>query len=228
MTMSLDSELLKTPKTMAEQVYDLLRERILNQQIPPGQVLLEVGVSESLGVSRTPVREAFRLLQHDALVVKNPKGGVRVTELTMEELVEVSNLRMVFETYSIEHTCDRITAEEIGELEKLVAEIDEIFEANGNSDIDLVRLGELNTLFHDILYEAAGSHYLKRILEIIRLPIMRYRPFSLETAKQRKRSWEEHRQMIDLLKNRDKKGLKKLIIKHVKDAGEAIARKLAQ
>ena len=56
-------ELVKTPRTMAEQVYDLLRERILQQEILPGERLLEIAVSESLNVSRTPVRESFRLLQ---------------------------------------------------------------------------------------------------------------------------------------------------------------------
>ena len=222
-----DSELLRAPKTMSEQVYDLLREKILNQEIKPGQVLLEVGVSELLGVSRTPVREAFRLLQHDALVSRNPRGGVKVTELTMEELIEVSSLRLVFESYSIELACERISAGEIDKLEDLVKETDQIFANTGvDEEPDLIRLAELNTRFHDILYEAAGSHYIKRILEIIRLPIMRYRPFSLETTKQRQRSWEEHRKMIDLLRARDKNGLKKLIKKHVKDASEAIAKKI--
>ena len=222
-----NNEALITPKTMSEQVYELLREKILNQEIKPGETLLEVTVSQALGVSRTPVREAFRLLRHDALVYRNPRGGVKVTELTMKDLIEVSELRLVFETYSIELTCDRITEEEIASLQRLITEIDEIF-ANSElkDDVDLIKLGELNTKFHDILYDAAGSHYLTRILEIIRLPILRYRPFSLETRRQRERSWQEHKIMIELLKKRDKKGLKKLVRRHVKDAGNAIARKL--
>ncbi|MBE0583719.1 MAG: GntR family transcriptional regulator [Desulfofustis sp.] len=222
-----DNGLLQTPKTMSEQVYDLLREKILIQEIQPGEVLLEVAVSEALGVSRTPVREAFRLLQHDALVAKNPRGGVKVTKLTLEELAEVSDLRLVFESYSIELTCDRISDEDIGKLEGMVRESDQIFAHSGpGREPDIIKLTALNTKFHDVLYEAAGSHYLTRILEIIRLPIMRYRPFSLETAKQRERSWVEHKQMIDLLRARDKNGLKKLIKKHVKEASDAIARKL--
>lgn len=222
-----DDAELETPKTRSEQVYDLLRERILNQKIKPGEVLLEVAVSEAIGVSRTPVREAFRLLQHEGLVTRNPRGGVIVTELTLEELKEVSNLRLVFELYSIELTCERITEEEIAELEETIKEVDELFaRADLGNEIDLLRLGTLNTKFHDILYEAAGSHYLKKILEIIRLPIVRYRPFSLETKSQRERSWKEHKIIVDLLKIKDKKGLKKLTRKHIKDAGNAVARKL--
>lgn len=218
---------LEAPKTMSEQVYNLLREKIMNQEIMPGEVLLEVEVSKALGVSRTPVREAFRLLQHDDLVYRNPRGGVSVTELTMSDLREVSDLRLVFEVHAIERTCDRITDEELEELESTVIEVGKIFErAGSDEDLDLVKLGELNTKFHDILYQAAGSNYLTRILETIRLPILRYRPFSLETKKQRDRSWQEHKLMIQYLRNHDKTSLKKLVKKHIKDAGDAIARKL--
>jgi DNA-binding GntR family transcriptional regulator len=218
---------LEAPKTMSEQVYNLLREKIMNQEIMPGEVLLEVEVSKALGVSRTPVREAFRLLQHDDLVSRNPRGGVSVTELTMSDLREVSDLRLVFEVHAIERTCDRITDEELEELEATVIEVGKIFERAGtDEDLDLVKLGELNTKFHDILYQAAGSNYLTRILETIRLPILRYRPFSLETKKQRDRSWQEHKLMIQYLRNHDKTSLKKLVKKHIKDAGDAIARKL--
>lgn len=218
---------LEAPKTMSEQVYNLLREKIMNQEIMPGEVLLEVEVSKALGVSRTPVREAFRLLQHDDLVYRNPRGGVSVTELTMSDLREVSDLRLVFEVHAIERTCDRITDDELEELEATVIEVGKIFErAGADGDLDLIKLGELNTKFHDILYQAAGSTYLTRILETIRLPILRYRPFSLETKKQRERSWQEHKLMIQYLRNHDKTSLKKLVKKHIKDAGDAIARKL--
>ena len=224
---SWSGEIITVSKTMSEKVYELLSEKILSHEIKPGEILLEGGVSENLGISRTPVREAFRVLQHDGLVVKNPRGGVTVTELTLEELAEVSDLRMTFEAYSIEYACDRITAEGIRKLEGAVNEIDEFFPSTGsNQDVDLIKLNKLNTRFHEILYEAADSHYLQKILKIISLPMLRYGLYSLETQRQRERSWQDHKLIIRLLKDRDKKGLKKLIRKHVKDAAAAIARKL--
>lgn len=224
-----NNDLLIAPRTMSEQVYDLLREKILKQEIKPGEILLEVDVSKALQISRTPVREALSLLQHDGLVTRNPRGGLKVTELTLEELLEVSEIRTVFEVYSIERTCDKITNREIDELEEIIADIDAVLDSTRpDKELDLIKLGELNTNFHDILYEAAGSDYLRRILEIVRLPILRYRPFSLETKKQRERSWNEHKLIVQLLKDRDKKGLKTLIKKHVIDAGRAIAKKLEE
>ena len=108
--------IVKTPKTIAEQVYDLLKKRILYHEIMPGERLLEVALCESLKVSRTPVREAFRLLQQDGLVERIPQGGVQVTDLSLDDLKEVSALRTVLEVYAAELACEKISEEEIGKL----------------------------------------------------------------------------------------------------------------
>jgi len=228
MCAELSGELVQTPRTMAEQVYDLLRKRILQQQLMPGERLLEVAVSESLKVSRTPVREAFRLLQQDGLVERIPQGGVRVTDLSLEELKEISALRAVLEIHAIDVACGKIEEEDIGKLENIVSKAEEmtIAESNGK-EIDLAELSRLNTIFHDIICNAARSTYLNKILEIVRLPILRFRPFSLEDKKHRLRGVKEHKEMIDMLKSGDKEGLKKLTAKHVDDVSEAVAKTLA-
>ena len=228
MCAELSGELVQTPRTIAEQVYDLLRKRILKQDLMPGERLLEVAVSESLKVSRTPVREAFRLLQQDGLVERIPQGGVRVTDLSLEELREISALRAVLEMHAVEVACTKINKEEIEELEHIVSLAEEmtIAESNGQN-IDLAELSRLNTIFHDIICNAARSTYLNKILEIVRLPILRFRPFSLEDKKHRLRGVKEHTQMIELLKNGDKKKLKDLTEKHVNDVSEAVANILA-
>jgi DNA-binding GntR family transcriptional regulator len=225
--LSLQNATLEIPKTRSEQVYELLRERILDQEIKPGDILMEVPVSDALNVSRTPVREAFRLLQHEGLVRKNPKGGVQVTELTLEELQEVSDLRTVLEVYAIQLACERITEKEIAELEDVITDISKALERSAEGKEPVSRtLGALSVKFHGILYDAAKSDHLKRTLDVIRLPILRYLTFSLETQAQRERSSEEHKMIVDLLKKRDKPALKKLMKKHMKDSGNAIARKL--
>lgn len=220
--------LVKTPRSMAEQVYDLLRERILQQVLMPGERLLEIAVSESLKVSRTPIREAFRLLQQDGLVERIPQGGVRVTGLSLEELKEISALRAVLEIHAIDIACSKIEQEEIEKLESIVGLAEEmtIAESKGKQ-IDLAELSRLNTVFHDIICSAARSSYLNKILEIVRLPILRFRPFSLEDKEHRLRGVKEHKEMIEMLKSGDKEGLKKLTAKHVNDVSEAVAKTLA-
>lgn len=220
--------IVKTPKTIAEQVYDLLKKKILYHEILPGERLLEVALCESLKVSRTPVREAFRLLQQDGLVERVPQGGVQVTDLSLEDLKEVSALRTVLEVYAAELACDKITERDIEKLEKLMQKTAEMIIAEQEGKvIDVAEFSGLNTAFHDIICDAAQSTYLSKILSIVRLPILRFRPVSLEDKNHRTRGWEEHKSMIKMLKNRDKKGLKKLVEKHVSDVGEAVAKTLA-
>lgn len=220
--------IVKTPKTIAEQVYDLLKKKILYHEIMPGERLLEVALCESLKVSRTPVREAFRLLQQDGLVERIPQGGVRVTDLSLDDLKEVSALRTVLEVYAAELACEKISEEEIGKLEELMRKTAEMIVAEcEGKDIDVAEFSGLNTAFHDIICDAAQSSYLSKILEIVRLPILRFRPFSLEDKNHRTRGWEEHKMMIKMLRSRDKEGLKKLVAKHVNDVGEAVAKALA-
>lgn len=220
--------IVKTPKTIAEQVYDLLKKKILYHEILPGERLLEVALCESLKVSRTPVREAFRLLQQDGLVERVPQGGVQVTDLSLEDLKEVSALRTVLEVYAAELACDKITERDIEKLERLMQKTAEMIIAEQEGKvIDVAEFSGLNTAFHDIICDAAQSTYLSKILGIVRLPILRFRPVSLEDKNHRTRGWEEHKSMIKMLKNRDKKGLKKLVEKHVSDVGEAVAKTLA-
>ncbi|NNK94677.1 MAG: FCD domain-containing protein, partial [Desulfobacterales bacterium] len=99
-------------------------------------------------------------------------------------------------------------------------------EGNGR-EIDLAELSRLNTLFHDTICSAARSNYLNKILEIVKLPILRFRPFSLEDKEHRLRGVKEHKEMIEMLKSDDKEGLKKLTAKHVNDVSEAVAKTLA-
>jgi DNA-binding GntR family transcriptional regulator len=218
----------QTPRSMAEQVYDLLRTRIINQDLLPGERLLEVAVSASLNVSRTPVREAFRLLQQDDLVERIPQGGVKVTDLPVDELKEILVLRKILEVYAIELAIERITRDEISRLETIVAAAEDIVIAESKGEkIDLAELSRLNTTFHDLICNCARSSYLNKTLEIVRLPILRFRPFSLEDKKHRWRGVEEHKQMIAMLKSGDADGLKALTAKHVDDVSEAVERILA-
>lgn len=228
MCSALLSESVQTPRSMAEQVYDLLRTRILDHDLMPGERLLEVAVSESLKVSRTPVREAFRLLQQDDLVERIPQGGVRVTDLPVDELREILVIRKILEVHAVELASERITQKEIDKLEAIVAAAEEMVVAESNGEkIDFARLSHLNTTFHDLICSCARSSYLNKTLEIVRLPILRFRPFSLEDKKHRWRGVTEHKQMIEMLKSGEVDRLKDLTAKHVDDVSEAVGRILA-
>ena len=125
-----DIRFLEPPNSISDQIYERLKKQILHGEIEPGERLMQNQVAESLKASRTPVREAFRRLEQDGLVERVPQGGVRVTPLDHETIQEVFGIRKVLEAYAIELACDRITAEEIASLKRLVSQSRELLSSH--------------------------------------------------------------------------------------------------
>lgn len=224
----LSDDTFKAPQSIADQVYSLLKKKIFDQEILAGERLREVSLSESLNISRTPVREALRLLQKDGLVERIPKGGVKVTQLSINDLEEIIALRKMIETYAAELACDRITDKEINELEFVMQKAEKkiIAEQEGEA-IDINEFSALNSEFHDTLCNSAHSPYISKILEIVQIPNLRLRPLSLEDKKHRIRGVKEHKEMIELIKSKDKKRLRKLIIKHIEDVNDVLKKNIS-
>ena len=122
----------------------------------------------------------------------------------------------------------RISQAEIESLETIVAAAEKIVVAESNGEkIDYAELSRLNTTFHDLICSCARSNYLNKTLEIVRLPILRFRPFSLEDKTHRWRGVEEHKEEVAMHKAGDIDGPKALTAKHVEDVSEAVERTLA-
>lgn len=221
------SKILGLPKSTSDQVYEYLKNEILSHNLPPGERLLERIITKTVNVSRTPVREAFRRLEQEGLVVRVHQGGVQVTQLSPESLHEVSEIRAMIEAYACDLACERIQPEAIGELQEIIQQARVVldnFQVNPVAQVN--KLSILNTSFHDTIYRAANNDYLIKILDVVRLPILRFRPYSLMDEQHRRVSWHEHNLMIELLKRKHKVELRQLIIKHVRDVNEAVSRSL--
>ena len=222
----INDDVITPPQSIADQVYNLLKKKIFEQEILAGERLLEVSLSKSLNVSRTPVREALRLLQKDGLVERIPKGGVKVTQLSINDLQEIFALRKMIETYAAELACERITDDEIEQLEYLMQRAEKMIVAErGGKEIDITEFSALNSEFHNTLSKGAHSSYISKILEIVQIPNLRFRPLSLEDKKHRIRGLKEHKEMIEHLKKKNKNKLRQLIVKHIKDVSNLINKK---
>ena len=108
---------IEVPRSMSDQVYQILRESIMANEFKPGDRLVELQLSELLETSRTPIREAIRRLEHDGLVERLPQGGVRVKPVTIESVRQVYGLRGVLESYAVRQACDRINEDDLAALE---------------------------------------------------------------------------------------------------------------
>jgi len=205
------------PQSISDQIYEVLKERILLGKIASGERIIESNLAEDLKTSRTPVREAFQRLVQDGLVERVPQGGVRVTVITPRMIKEVFGIRAVLEVYALELACDTIEIEAILKLKELARQARKLLASPGANDPEgLIRLWEINTLFHETIYRAAGSEHLLKLISQLNSLVRRFRFLSMR--KTRTRAWDQHELIIKYLEDRDKPRLGELMKLHIESA----------
>src|SRR4030043_2405293 len=125
MEMTLGGLRIRKKKTLREEVYESLRKSILHGKLNPGQHLIEEQLSNQVGISRTPVREAFHKLEKDELVTRLPKGGFAVREFTKDDVEEIFGIRGALESYAAYLATLHMTPDKISTLEKKLKESEE-------------------------------------------------------------------------------------------------------
>jgi len=214
-----EAKFLEPPHSISDQIYELLKQKILHGEIKPSQRLMQIQVAEGLKASRTPVRDAFRRLEQDGLVERLPQGGVRTTLIDSKTVNEVFGLRSVLEAYAVELACDRITPEEISILRRLMRQAKEILESKEiDRETKIKELLELNSQFHDTIYRATENSYLLDFIKNLRNIVRRLRYLGLRADHTWIQVWEEHAQLINFLELQDKEAAIALIKKHLVSA----------
>ena len=202
-------------------VFNTLRQAILRGELKPGERLMEIALANRLGVSRTPIREAIRMLELEGLVIMIPRKGAQVAQITEQDLNDVLEVRLGLEELAVRFACERITDEEIKELGLAVKE----FEKKMRED-DLSDQAEADVKFHEIIYGATHNRRLVQIINNIREQMYRYRIEYLKDVESRKTLVKEHYEICDALKHRDAEGAVEKMCIHIKNQQEAIRRSL--
>jgi DNA-binding GntR family transcriptional regulator len=214
---------IEPPKSIPDQIYEYLKTQILKGQIPPGERLAQERMAEQLNVSRMPVREAFRLLEQDGLVERVPQGGLKVTLVTLETIEHVMGTRAALEAYGIELACDQISEAAIEKLENIKRQAHEVLNQNSLDQSEKAKqFFELNTEFHDTIYEATGNPYLIKFISQLRNLVLRMRAIGLREASTWIQIWEEHDQLLDSLKRKDKETGRRCIRQHIENAASYV------
>jgi len=214
---------IEPPKSISDQIYEYLKARILYGEIEAGERLAQEKVAEQLEISRMPVREAFRRLEQDGLVERLPQGGVRVTPITMETIRHVFGVRRALEAYAIELACDRISEEAITALENIKRQAQGVLKQDSLDQSEkLKRFFDLNTAFHDTIYQATGNPYLIKIILQLRNLVLRIRAIGLREDSTWIQVWEEHGQLLDSLKRKDKEAARRCIRQHIANAASYV------
>lgn len=208
---------------LREVVFTTLRQAILKGELKPGERLMEITLANKLGVSRTPIREAIRKLELEGLVVMIPRKGAHVAHITEQELNDVLEVRRGLEEMAIRKACERITKEELEQLEEAA----KVFSELTASD-NLVALAEADVKFHDVIYEATHNRRLVQLLNNIREQIYRYRMEYLKDADSRKLLDEEHKAICEAIREKDLKKAHAYICQHIDNQQRSIIKSIGE
>lgn len=204
-------------EVLHQQVAVRLRQRIVEGLLEPGAKLNERELSEQLRVSRTPLREAIKMLAAEGLVLLLPNRGAVVAQLTAQDVADTFEVIAGLEGQSGELAAQRITGAELTELRALHYEM-----LAAHARLDLPTYYRLNAAIHDQINAAARNPVLTQTYRTInaRLQALRFRS-NFDEAKWQ-RAVQEHEQMLEALAARDAAGLRQLLIRHLEHKRDAV------
>lgn len=198
-------------------VFNTLREAILKGELKPGERLMELQLAAKLGVSRTPIREAIRMLEQEGLAVTIPRKGAEVAKMTEKDMEDVLQIRDALDELAVTIACEQITKEELGELRNTMHEFEEY-----TKTADVKRIAEADVRFHDIIYKATDNPKLVNMLNNLREQMYRYRVEYLKDEKNYPTLVKEHSEIVDGLTKKDKKKVTEAMHDHVRNQATAV------
>jgi len=185
-------------KPLREVIFDTLREAIITGELKPGERLMEVKLAEKMGVSRTPVREAIRMLELEGLVDMLPRKGAHVAELSVKDIMDVLEVRAAMDSLATRLAAERITDDEIKELRQIQAQFINYVEKN-----NLQGSIKKDVEFHELIYRASRNDRLLQINNNLREQVQRFRVIYIKDYSSPKNLIKEHEDICDAISARN-------------------------
>ncbi len=204
-------------------VFRTLREAILKGKIKPGERLMEIQLAKKLGVSRTPVREAIRMLELEGLVTMVPRKGAAVAAISEKTLRDVLEVRRALEELSVMLACERMTWEQFEELRAANTRF-----ARAAEGEDITLIAKTDEDFHDIIYQSTGNDKLILLLNQLREQMYRYRVEHIKMKERRSILIKEHQEIIDALRERNADIAVAVMRKHINNQEIQVTKKLKE
>jgi DNA-binding GntR family transcriptional regulator len=204
-------------KSLGEHVFESLKQAINQGNITAGEWLVESHIAETLGISRTPVREAIHKLEREELIERQPRGGFTVLGLNRSDIEETFGIRSVLEGYAARLAAEKHKKEELEPLEKKIKEFQKALDRKKMNELTAI-----NTEFHDLLYALSKSPKLISIINSLRDQIYRFRKMNLKEEKFAATSNQDHIQMLQSIRNHNAEGAERLTREHILKGREIV------
>lgn len=223
MTQHLNQIQLDVFKPLRELVTDNIRQAIINGDFPPGMRLMELQLAAEMGVSRTPVREAIRKLELEGLIVMIPRRGAYVANISIKDINEVYEIRTALDILAAGLAAERINEEELEAMERNLIAIRPSIEA-----MDIPKIVEADSAFHDIIYKASRNERLISIISNLREQITSIRGRSMLYEGRLQDMLDEHRMIVDAIAQGNPEAAQKAVQTHMENAERTLLKTIEE
>lgn len=197
--------------SLGNRIFDILRDRILNEEYKSGQKLNELTLASELKISRTPIREALKQLELEGLVVGIPNKGVYVKGFSPRDIDDMFEIRFALEGLAIQLAIERMDEVHLTKI-KEVFELMEFYTLKKDND----KINDLNILYHETIYQATQSTYFIQLLKDIHYYVSVTSRHSIRKPERLETALIEHRAILDAIIEGDKDKAKHTIQKHIR------------
>ncbi len=206
--------------SLSEHAYQLIKHRIITGAFKPAENLNEAVVAQMLDLGRTPVNQAFDRLRLEALVDVMPRKGIVVRHIHFDEVLQISDARVLNEAYAIRLAAERATTAEIAAMREILAEAARL-------DDDLERFILLDREFHMLIANAARNDVLSDILSNLNERSLRLWSISSPMRRTRASVNEEHHDIFMAIFRRDPNEAERVMRRHIDSFRQTILKKLS-
>lgn len=203
--------------TLREKILEHIRDAIISGSLKAGSRVSEPELAERYGISRTPIREAFRQLESEGYLTVIPRKGAVVSECNLKEVEDFYAIKSILEGYAARRACERLTEKDIERLRSINSRLAELAERN-----DIKMFFKVHGDFHALFINAADNEKLKEMIYSLVTRFQRLRYMSLSLPGRMKVSVQEHEKIIDAFQRRDAEAAEKLVQKNAEYGGRVL------
>ena len=205
------------PKLLSQDIAESIKTAIIKGKFKPGEKISEGDLAESMGISRTPLREAFRKLENEGFIQIIPRKGAVVADIDTEEAINLYEIKSTLEGLAARLAASKMKEKAIGKLEKVNEELKELIDKN-----DLESFYRVHTRFHEGFVKLCGNKRLIQIISNLNDHFNRFGIISLTLPGQFEKAIEQHAEIIEAFKSGDQNLVEQKVKTNVMTGGRVL------
>jgi len=203
--------------TLREKILEHIRDAIISGSLKAGSKVSEPELADRYGISRTPIREAFRQLESEGYLTVIPRRGAVVSEFSQKDVEDFYAIKSILEGYAARQACNKLTDKELDKLQANNVRLTELAEEN-----DIKAFFKVHNDFHDMFIKAADNERLRELITSVETRFQRLRFMSLSLPGRMNISVQEHGKIIDAFRRRDAATAEMLVRKNAEYGGRVL------